>query len=734
MSRSFIVLATLLVAGSTLLAGVFGSVRVIVHDPQHRPIPHARITLRGSGAQLQTAFSDEAGLAQFNTVPIGQYQLEATAAGFSPQQLTITAISDRVQEYHIPLPIQQVQQSVEVQGTTDSVNTTSSTPQTTVTANEIARTPGADRTDSMKFITDYVPGAYMVHDQLHVRGGHQVTWAVDGVPVPNTNIASNVAPPFDPKDVDYLEAQRGSYMADYGDRTFGVFNVAPRSGFERQRTAELIASYGSFNQTDDQLSLGDHKDRFAYYVSANGNRSDYGLAPPTFNNDHNQEAGGGAFTSITYNARNGDQFRFVGQGRADFYQVPNNPEDPTAGIDDREREQDAFGNFTYLHPMGTSVVFTATPFFHFNRAAFEGGPADVPIATDNRASTYAGGQLSVAYMKGRHNAKVGVYAFGQHDSTFFGLIANDGSGNQLQQVQSENGDLEALFLEDQFQAFRWLTLNGGVRLTRFAGSLTETAASPRLGAALQIPKLHWVLRGAFNTFYQAPPLSTVSGPLLEFAAGQGFGFLPLHGERDQQYEFGLAVPLQGWVLDATYFHTAARNFFDHDVLGNSSIFFPLTIDRARIHGFEATAKSPKLMKHAQFHLVYSHQFVQGKGGITGGLTDFTPPEGGLYFLDHDQRDTLSTGLQSDLPWRSWLAAEFSYGSGFLNGDGPSHLPSYQTVDLSIGKSFGENFSAKFTATNLFNGRYFVDLSNTFGGSHVNDPRMIAVQVNWRFHY
>jgi len=27
-------------------------------------------------------------------------------------------------------------------------------------------------------ITNYVPGAYMIHDQLHVRGGQQVTWLV----------------------------------------------------------------------------------------------------------------------------------------------------------------------------------------------------------------------------------------------------------------------------------------------------------------------------------------------------------------------------------------------------------------------------------------------------------------------------------------------------------------------------------------------------------------------------
>jgi outer membrane receptor protein involved in Fe transport len=510
--------------------------------------------------------------------------------------------------------------------------------------------------------------------------------------------------------------------------------VAPQSGFERQRTAELVTSFGSYNQTDDQLSFGDHTDRFAYYASVNGNRSNYGLAPATFENFHNQEAGGGAFTSMTYNAHNGDQLRFVGQARGDFYQVPNDPDDAAAGVNDREREQDAFGNFTYLHPMGSSAVLTVTPFFHFNRAAYEGGPTDVPIATDNRASSYAGGQASVTYVKGRHNAKAGVYAFGQHDNTLFGLVANDGSGDELSQRNREGGDLVAMFLEDQFRAFRWLTINGGVRLTRFAGELTETAVSPRIGAALEIPRLHWVLRGSYNRFYQAPPLSTIAGPLLQVATTEGFGFLPLRGERDEQYEFGVAIPVEGWALDLSYFHTAARNFFDHDVLGDSNIFFPLTIDRARIRGFETTLRSPRIVKRAQFHLVYSHQFAEGSGGITGGLTDFSPPDGGLFFLDHDQRDTLSMGGRSELPWRSWISADLIYGSGFLNGDGPQHLPDYHTLDLSVGKSFGEKFSAKVTATNIANARYFVDLSNTFGGSHVDDPRMLTVQVRWRFGY
>ena len=92
----------------------------------------------------------------------------------------------------------------------------------------------------MAMITDYVPATYMTHDMLHMRGGHQFEWLIDGVPIPNTNIASNLAPQIDPKDIDYLEVQRGSYEADYGDRTYGIFNIVPRSGFERNNEGELV--------------------------------------------------------------------------------------------------------------------------------------------------------------------------------------------------------------------------------------------------------------------------------------------------------------------------------------------------------------------------------------------------------------------------------------------------------------------------------------------------------------
>jgi len=730
--------AALLVSLCAVLAyaTIFADVRGIVHDPQHRPIEGAQVTIRARMSDWsQVTQTNAEGQFEFDAVPVGEYTVRVEHPGFRAAEQAIVVASGGAPILHFPMPLGAVEEKIEVSATTGPVNPESSTTQSVVNRQQIERTPGASRTNSLAMITDFVPGAYLVHDQLHIRGGHQVTWLVDGVPVPNTNIADTVGPQFDPKDIDIVEVQRGGYSAEYGDRTYGVFNVVTRSGFERNREAELLTSFGNQHETNDQISIGDHTSRFAYYASLNGNRTDLGLETPTSQVLHDHGSGVGGFVSLIFNPRGTDQLRLVTSVRHAHFQIPNGPDDQAVGIRDIERERDAFGNFSWLHTAGPGLLLTVSPFYHYNRAAFDGGPNDTPLTTtDHRTSQYAGGQASLAVVHGRHNARVGLYAFFQHDDDFFGLRATDGSGAALQQRQKPNGNLEALFLEDQYKLAGWLTLNGGMRLTHFSGSLSENAASPRVGAAIRLPRLGWVLRGYYGRYYQAPPLATVGGPLLSFALQQGFGFLPLRGERDEQYEIGLAIPVYGWVLDSSVFRTHAHNFFDHDVLGNSNIFFPLTIERARIRGWEATVRSPQLWRRATVHLAYSHQTALGQGGVTGGLTDFRPPGTDFFFLDHDQRDTMNLGFELELPRRGWASGSVGYGSGFLDGNGPGHLPPHTAVNLALGKYFGEKWTVQFSALNLGNRRFLLDNSNTFGGTHFNNPRQFFAEVRYRFHY
>ena len=726
------VLLSAAMAGAT----IFGNVRGIVHDPQHRPIANAQVALRDRASDWsQSTATGPEGEFEFNVVPLGEYQIVITAEGFRTREDSLTVTSGSAPVLHFPLSLAVVRESVEVQETPETLATTVVNPTSLVSREQIARAPGADRSNSLAMITDFVPSAYVSHNLLHLRGGHAISWWVDGVPVPNLSIASNVAPPFDPKDIDYLEVQRGGIGAEYGDRTFGVVNVVTRSGFERNREGELLLGYGNFHSSNDQLSFGDHTERFAYYASLTGNRSDLGLETPVSRVLHDQTAGLGGFASLIFNAGPSDQLRLTASARHDHYQIPNTEEEQARGIRDLDRERDVFVNFSWIHTAHPGLMLTVSPFYHFNRAAYEGGPGDTPFQPiHRRASNYAGAQAMLSVVKGKHNAQAGVLGFAERDASFFGITAAGAPGPGVQQQQDLWGNLQALFVGDQYKPVRWFTLTGGLRLTRFSGLMTETAASPRVGGALRLP-LGLVAHASYGRFYQAPPLATVSGPLLELALSGGLGFLPLHGERDEQHEFGLTIPLRGWTADLSSFHMGSRNYFDHDVLGNSSIFLPITLERARVRGWEATVRSPRLFRRGRWRLAYAHQTVEAQGGVTGGLTDFQPPPfGGYYFLDFDQRHTLSTGLDADLPRRSWLAANVAYGSGFLEGDGPFHLPAHTTLDLAIGKALGERWSVQIHALNVFNRRFLLDRSNEFAGTHYAPPRQVGLEIRYRFHY
>ena len=172
--------------------------------------------------------------------------------------------SDTSPVLHFQLAVAGAKENIVVSETPAVAPTDSATPTTMVSRTDIQLTPGADRTNSLGMITDYVPATYVTHDMLHMMGGHQVNWLIDGVPIPNTNIATNLGPQIMPRDIDNLEVYSGSYDADYGDRTYGIFNVVPRNGFERDRECDLVLTVGNFYQTDDQISCGGHTQRFAY--------------------------------------------------------------------------------------------------------------------------------------------------------------------------------------------------------------------------------------------------------------------------------------------------------------------------------------------------------------------------------------------------------------------------------------------------------------------------------------
>src|ERR1039457_2156388 len=443
-------------------ANDYGAVRGVVHDPQHRPIQNAMVMLKAKSSEwARSVTTDPTGEFQLNAVALGEYSVSVASQGFSQTTQDVTVVSGSVPVVHFQLQLASANEKVIVSGAPAVVATDSFTPTTLISRLDIERTPGADSTNSLAMITDYVPGAYVTHDMLHMRGGHQITWLLDGIPVINTAIAQNLGPQFDPKDMDYVEVNRGSYGAEFGDRTYGEFNVVPRTGFERNNQAELVLSAGNFYQTNDALSFGSHTERFAYYASVNANRSNLGLQTPVSKVVHDRANGYGSFGSFIFNVDPSNQLRLITSARRDYFQIPYDPFPndfensdpngyPSIGLRDAQREADAGVIFSWVHTFNTHLMTTVSPFYHYNRGDYSSNPNDDPAGSiEDRSSIFAGGQGTFAANYKHNDLQVGFVSFYQRDYQLFGATFNDGSGNPpFSDSERPPANLEAFYIDD----------------------------------------------------------------------------------------------------------------------------------------------------------------------------------------------------------------------------------------------------------------------------------------------
>jgi len=763
---SFLVAAALLAASLPAFATVFATVHGVVHDPRHRPIAAAKITLQAADSAfvLHTVTNGDGEFA-LPEAPIGVYRLTIEAGGFNTETQTISLASGTNPVLHFMLSVGSVTQSVVVHGAPSADDT--ATPTVLITRQMIDETPGADRTIGTEMITDYVPGAYMTHDMLHMRGGHQTSWLIDGVAIPNTKIASNVGPQIDPKDIDLLETLSGSYDADLGDRTYGMFNVLPRNGFAFDRDGELVLYAGNLYTGEAQVSLGGHSEKTAWYASATGSRSNYGLAMPVTKIDHDATNSESGFVSILHNETARDQLRVNGQFREDFFQIPYDPSQAdyecasgyycSYGLRDGQTERDSFVIANWVHTFSPKALLSAAPFYHGNQADYDSQAADQPVATTwHQRSNYGGAQADARLDAGpnafSNSFSSGLYSFFQIEQDLFNVQVNDGSGpSQPNTAASANAGLLEFYVADHSRLGQYVTLLGGERFSVYRAWLNETATYPRIGMTVRIPKLNWVLRGFYGHFFQPAPILTVSSAVLNYAKSLGGGenaFTPIPSERDEEHQFGIEIPYRGWMLNIDTFKNRVNNFLDHSNLGESNMYFPIAVDGALVRSWEMTLHSPSLWRYGQFYVTYSNQIAQQRGNIIGGFTCSVSSDpacdlGPQYIsLDHDQRNTLNTGFTANLPMHTWFASNVYYGSGFSNGlagahEGPyngPYLPVHITFDSSIGHAFGERWKLSVTAINVTNHRVLLDNSITIGGFHYNDPRMIAAEAKYRFHF
>ena len=94
MQRVFSSILFVLLLASAALATVFGAVRGIVHDPQHRPVPGVQVILKAKASDFAlTTQTDANGEFHFDAIPLGHYTVTVSDASFAAEEQIVTVLN-----------------------------------------------------------------------------------------------------------------------------------------------------------------------------------------------------------------------------------------------------------------------------------------------------------------------------------------------------------------------------------------------------------------------------------------------------------------------------------------------------------------------------------------------------------------------------------------------------------------------------------------------------------------
>jgi hypothetical protein len=120
-----------------------GSISGLVTDATGAVIPHSSVTITNTGTGIQTtASTDDAGSFAASGLPFGHYVVSASAANFgkATTQPFVLNVGATVR-INLTLAVATANESVEVTGTTTTVDTTSSTAGTTLDSTQVSNLP-----------------------------------------------------------------------------------------------------------------------------------------------------------------------------------------------------------------------------------------------------------------------------------------------------------------------------------------------------------------------------------------------------------------------------------------------------------------------------------------------------------------------------------------------------------------------------------------------------------------
>jgi hypothetical protein len=151
-----------------------GSIRGVVSDSQGAVLPGTSVTLTNTDTNAtMTAVSDDNGIYVFNALPNAHYQVSAEHSGFKKKVLEhVQIIPDQPNALNLQMEVGQVQDSVTVSGTTETLNTETASTSGTIRSSEVKNMPSFGR-DVFKLV-QLAPGVFGDNSQGSGGGGNNL--------------------------------------------------------------------------------------------------------------------------------------------------------------------------------------------------------------------------------------------------------------------------------------------------------------------------------------------------------------------------------------------------------------------------------------------------------------------------------------------------------------------------------------------------------------------------------
>lgn len=292
------------------------------------------------------------------------------------------------------------------------------------------------------------------------------------------------------------------------------------------------------------------------------------------------------------------------------------------------------------------------------------------------------------------------------------------------------GGYKTGYVQDTWKMSNKFSVNYGVRIDAFnqnqdlgQESVGVVTASPRFNFSYKLTTRD-DLRWSYDRLFDTPPLA--QGAIV----GQ-----PIQPETLDQYDVSVEHRLgHGQTLDLGYYYKNIRNQVDTGLLIPGSeigLYSAVNFQVGAVHGVEASyniAPPGGIGWDAFVNGTYSSAMPNGHDN-TGALAP--------NFNDHDQRETLGTGVA--YAWKNGAssALTFDYGSGLASSVVPPNTSRTSRTQLDLHMTTGDHlFGGRgglgLDVSNLFDDRTVINFQSGFSGTRFQMGRTILLSAFCKF--